>query len=85
MEIYPIRGAGGERMLMVYFPEHRLLWGSDLVIGGFMPQYLTELADAVRREGLVVETVAAMHQAPIPWAKVTEMIEKVVRPAPAAQ
>jgi hypothetical protein len=29
MELYPIRGETSERQMMVYFPEHRLLYGND--------------------------------------------------------
>jgi hypothetical protein len=66
LEIYPIRSESGERMLMVYFPEHHMLYGSDLVQGGqnggfFMPPYLTELSDAKKREGLQINSVLAMH------------------------
>ncbi|HLP31361.1 MAG TPA: hypothetical protein VK150_08370, partial [Geothrix sp.] len=79
LELYPIRGQSGERMLMAYFPEHRLLYGSDLVQrnprGGFlMPIYLVDLARAVAREGLQVDTVFAMHLGPTPWAQVLEAI-----------
>lgn len=31
LELYPIRTETGERMIMVYAPEHRLLYGGDLV------------------------------------------------------
>jgi hypothetical protein len=88
LEIYPIRSESGERMLMVYFPEHHLLYGSDLVQGGqgggfFMPQYLTELNDAVKREGLQVNTVFAMHAPAIEWTKITEAIKQAWSPSPA--
>jgi hypothetical protein len=86
LEIYPIRSESGERMLMVYFPEHQLLYGSDLVQGGqsggfFMPQYLTELSDAAKREGLKVNAVFAMHAPLIEWTKITEAINKAWHPA----
>ncbi len=29
LEIYPLRGETSERQLMVYFPGHQLLYGSD--------------------------------------------------------
>jgi hypothetical protein len=76
LELYPIHTETGERMLMVYLPEHQLLYGSDLVQGAqadgsfFMPQYLSELMDAVKREGLSVKTVFAMHAGPTSWAKI---------------
>ena len=53
-----MRTESGERMTMVYFPEHKLLYGSDLVQqrrdgSFFVPEYLSELIDAVRRENLI--------------------------------
>lgn len=52
LELYPIRSETGERMIMVYLPEHRLLYSSDLIQPGqngsfFMPQYLSEVMWAV--------------------------------------
>ena len=91
LELYPVRGSAGERMMMAYFPEHRVLWGSDLVqpsqdgASFFAPQYQSELADAVRREGLAVDTVLAMHLAPTPWSRVTGWLERVRTDAPAAE
>jgi hypothetical protein len=77
LELYPVRTETGERMLMVYLPDRQLLYGSDLVQGPlpdglfFMPQYLSELMDAVRREKLTVSTIFAMHAGPTPWTKIT--------------
>lgn len=81
LEIYPMRSETGERMMMVYFPEHKLLYGSDLVQlmpdkSFFMPQYLSELVDASRRENLAVEKVFAMHASPLPWVAITSAVEK---------
>ncbi len=82
MELFPVRGEGGERMLMVYFPEHKLLYGGDLIQGArpdgtfILPQYLAELADAASREKLPVETVYAMHTDPLPWTRLTDFVEK---------
>jgi hypothetical protein len=86
LEIYPIRSESGERMLMVYFPEHHMLYGSDLVQAGqnggfFMPQYLTELSDAAKREGLNVNAVFAMHAPLMEWTKITEAISKAWQPS----
>lgn len=68
-------------MVMVYMPEHKILYGSDLIQkmrdgSFFMPQYLSELADAANREKLAVETVFAMHLGPTPWAEVKAAIVK---------
>lgn len=78
MELYPIRGESGERMMMIYFPEHKLLYGSDLVQrradgSFFMPAYLLELMDAVEREELTISGVFAMHLGVVPWQ---EMVGK---------
>lgn len=85
LELYPIRGQSGERMLMAYFPEHRLLYGSDLVQrdqkgGFFAPIYLADLAKAVAREGLKVDTVFAMHLGPTPWSQVLEAVAAAQNP-----
>ncbi len=81
LEIYPIRSESGERMVMVYFPEHKLLYGSDLVQimpdkSFFMPQYISELTEAAERENLTVEKVFAMHAASLPWTTLTAAVEK---------
>lgn len=80
MEIYPIRTESGERMIMVYFPQHRLLYASDLIqpsgSGLFRAQYAYEVVQAVKREGLVVERVFAMHSDVAPWRKVLETVSR---------
>jgi hypothetical protein len=83
VEIYPIRSESGERMMMVYFPALKTLYASDLVQGNaqrgfFMPQYLTEVRDAVEREKLVVERVFAMHAPPMPWSDIEQAVRKAV-------
>ena len=72
MEIYPLRGETTERQMMVYFPEHKLLYGSDafqkLQDGKyFIPQTVSEVAAAVQREHLAVETFFMMHMGLTPW------------------
>jgi hypothetical protein len=75
LELYPVRSESGERMMMVYFPEHKLLYGSDLVQqrrdgSFFMPEYLSELIEAVRRERVTVSSVFAMHTGVRPWSEI---------------
>lgn len=81
MVIYPIAGQGSERMMMIYFPKRRLLYGSDLLQkvpnGFFFPSYPKELAAAVARENLQVETVFAEHLGPTPWTTVTDFVKKI--------
>jgi hypothetical protein len=72
MEIYPIRGETSERQMMVYFPEHKLLYGSDVfqkLPDGkyFYDQTISEVATAVEREHLAVGTFFMMHMGLTPW------------------
>jgi hypothetical protein len=81
MELYPIRGASTERQYMVYFPERRLLYASDTLALNddgtlYDPQLMNEVAQAVKRENLIVDTVFAMHQGPMSWEQVIALIEK---------
>lgn len=79
MVLYPIAGEGSERMLMAYFPEHRLLYGSDLLqkvgAGFFFPAYPKELQDAVMRERLSLDKVFGEHLPPTPWREVEEFVK----------
>ena len=66
---------------MVYFPGHRLLYASDTLALNddgtlYNPELMYEVAQAVKRENLIVDTVFAMHQGPMPWEKVIALIEK---------
>jgi glyoxylase-like metal-dependent hydrolase (beta-lactamase superfamily II) len=80
MELYPMRTETGERMMMIYFPEHRLLYAADLIQRSngrfFMPQYLSEAMSAVKRENLSIENVFAMHLDKTPWTDVTAEVAK---------
>ena len=72
MEIYPLRGETSERQMMVYFPEHKLLYGSDAFQKTpdgkwFYTQTISEVAAAVEREHLAVETFFMMHMGITPW------------------
>lgn len=83
MELYPIRGGSTERQYMVYFPEHHLLYASDTLSLNdngtlYDPELMREVAEAVKREGLQVERVFAMHQGPVPWSQVMSLVEKAL-------
>jgi hypothetical protein len=85
MEMYPLRGAATERQYMVYFPEHHLLYASDTLALNddgslYDPELMYEVAQAVKRENLIVDTVFAMHQGPMPWDQVIALIEKLRHP-----
>ena len=78
MVLYPIRSEAGERQMMVYFPEHRLLYASDLAqpeqSGAWIVEYYDELKHAAARERIQVETVFAMHMSPTPWQKLISVL-----------
>jgi len=84
VEVIPVRGEGGERMVAVYLPGTRLLYASDLLqlnrdrITFFNPVYLVELTSALHREQIRdIDRVWAMHLAPIPWTQVTAALDSV--------
>ncbi len=81
LELYPLRGASTERQYMVYFPDARLLYASDTLAmkedgALYDPQLMHEVAQAVKRHNLSVETVYAMHEGPTPWSKILELLSK---------
>ena len=79
MELYPVRGENGERMMMAYFPALKLLYTSDEIQrmrNGtfFMPEFLLEVRDVVRREHLEVNRVFGFHVGPTPWSDIEAAI-----------
>jgi len=44
------------------------------------PELLREVAQAVRRANLAVDTIFAMHQGPVPWRQALDLIAKSQRP-----
>jgi hypothetical protein len=80
VELYPIHGETSERQMMVYFPEHKLLYGSDpfqqMEDGKlFYPQTVYELESAVEREHLSVDRFFMMHIGPNPWSMVLKTVQ----------
>jgi hypothetical protein len=79
MELYPVRGESDERMIMVYFPELQLLYGSsndlfDTGKGGKTGTFnLSEVVDAARARHLEVTTYAGIHTAATPWEEVLNL------------
>lgn len=70
LQIIPIQGEGGERMVAVYFPKQKVLYASDLVQqqpdkSFFFLEYLAEVKAVIDRHKLDVETVYAMHTKPL--------------------
>jgi hypothetical protein len=81
MELYPLHGETSERQMMVYFPEHRLLYGSDpfqqMEDGKFFyPQTVYELQSAVEREHLSVDRFFMMHIGPTPWSMALKAVQE---------
>jgi hypothetical protein len=73
LELRPARGQHGSSMLLVWFPDSRLLYASDVVIPDafepvFTRGYAAELQRIVRRERLDVERMFAEHLPPAPWS-----------------
>lgn len=86
-ELYPLRGASTERQYMVYFPERYLLYASDTLVLNdngslYDPELMREVSDAVTREGLNVTTVFAMHQGPVAWKQVEDLVRAAMSPTP---
>jgi hypothetical protein len=80
IELYPVNTESGERMMMIYFPKHKLLYSSDLVQPGqgekfFMPQYIGEIIEAINREKLQVEKIIGMHQPLIEYKELLEFMK----------
>jgi hypothetical protein len=86
IELYPVGGPYAERMLMAYFPTHKLLYGADLVFptnaaSGSAPEFdetpATDLVDAVTRERLAVDTVfCVQNTAPVRWSDLLRAVLK---------
>jgi hypothetical protein len=79
IEIYPAHGENGERMLFAYLPSAKLLYSSDDIQRDrpnhfFMPEYLFEVREAVRRYGLAVDRIFGMHVGPTPWSAIEDAI-----------
>lgn len=84
IEMYPIRTETGERMMMIYFPDHKLIYAGDLVQkslkgGFFMPQYISEILSAVEREKLTVENVFAIHTDLTPWSELEAEVDNLIK------
>jgi len=82
IELHPVRGETGERMMLAYIPNGRLLYASDLFQAGRggPPEYAWEVAEVARREKLDVATVFAMHSDPTPWDELLELVNAASAP-----
>ena len=84
LELYPVRGENGERMMAAYFPALKLLYTSDEIqrqrAGGFfMPEYLLEVRDTIQREHLAVDRIFGFHVGPTPWSEIEAAIAAASR------
>lgn len=79
IDLYPVGGPYAERMLMAYFPQHKMLYGADLVFmrrgldgkptGGFLETEAVDLRAAVVREKLDVESLfCVQNYGPFKWS-----------------
>jgi len=84
--IYPYRSETGERQMMVYLPEQRLLYTSDLFSmdsgpgDWFTPQYLDEAIAAITRYHLTPVTIFGMHYEATPYQTILDIVKKWVTP-----
>jgi len=80
LELVPYRTATGERQMMVYFPERKLLYTSDLFApdgngGWFTPEYLHEAIGAIEREHLAPRTTFGMHYGATPYRSIVNALQ----------
>jgi hypothetical protein len=80
MHLLPFRTVTGERQFAIWWPAHRLLYTSDLFTvtpdgSIFLPQFLDETRDLVKREGLDVKTIFGMHYGPTDWKALLEKVD----------
>jgi hypothetical protein len=71
VELIPLRGSRGERILLVWLPAAKLLWTASLIAlsdGHPDPSRLAELDAAVAREHLTPDRLVGASLPPTPWA-----------------
>lgn len=77
MQLVPVSGEQGGDGLLVYFPTHRLLYTSSLLIPQgasptHWPQRISEIQATIAHHQLAVDTVFSMFFPPTPWADLLE-------------
>jgi len=80
INIYPINGSAGSKMLMLEVETLKWLYAADLVqkLGDgrfFMPQYLTEIKVAIEVNNIKTRKVSAMHTLPVEWKEILDYLE----------
>jgi glyoxylase-like metal-dependent hydrolase (beta-lactamase superfamily II) len=83
MELIPVRGETGERMMLVWFPGLKLLYSSDLIQRDrtgksfFMMEMPAEVVNTVAREKLDgIDKVFGLHLPPTDWSEITSAVRK---------
>ena len=83
IDLIPVRGEMGERMMIAYLPGQKLAYSSDLIQPGrtpgsfFMPGMIAEVATALAREKAgEPTTVVGMHLMPTTWAQVLAALKE---------
>jgi glyoxylase-like metal-dependent hydrolase (beta-lactamase superfamily II) len=83
IELFPVRGEIGERMMLAWLPGAKVLYSSDMIQRAspgrgapfFMPLMLMEVERAAAREGVTgIERVFGMHLAPTAWTEILAAI-----------
>lgn len=71
LELYPIDGIGSEGALMVFIKETGFLWAGDFIQTADSPsKYAKEILEAVGRNQIDPEQVAAQHLLLTPWSTI---------------
>jgi glyoxylase-like metal-dependent hydrolase (beta-lactamase superfamily II) len=82
VEVFPVRGETGERMMLAWLPSLNMLYTSDLVqpnrpSGFFMPGMIDEVMWAVAREKIAPQRAVGMHLPSTPWSALVEAVAAV--------
>ena len=83
IQLIPVRGEMGERMMVAYLPGQKLAYSSDLIqrnrtAGFFMPGMIAEVTHALTRENVGEPSrVVGMHLTPTPWSEVLAAVREI--------
>jgi hypothetical protein len=73
----------GERMLVAYLPESRILYTSDLLPSPFEENFVHEglvaVSDIVVQEHLAVDQLLGTHLSPTPWLTISTARDSIAR------
>ena len=83
IDLMPVRGETGERMMVAYLPGPKLAYSSDLIqrnrgAGFFMPGMIAEVTSALARANAGEPTqVVGMHLTPAPWSEIVAAVKEI--------